>query len=449
VSLQVGGATTCPNPTPVIHPATFVHSNIAVASNFGYHFDVYLPLVWSIQRALKGRGHVQVYASTPFGFNFQNVSQELGLYHGHVREPKDLINDIRSSPEGGIDMVVLGTCEIDIGIWQNELLAAWDARDEDHKFKVVCIVHHAGDDGWHHHIGSWARRNTIRLLPIAEHVGNAFRQIFEVLSISSESVASRTAGFEHIPIDVHVPILDLPRLPEMYEPRVLSNAVIQGSFSFSRRAYSEIFQELIQCLHDDPRAWGYLPLNDGPSFVADPGSLDPPFKLHLVGSGLMDLPPELKNIIIFHVQLNYEQYYDVMARMDVCVPAFGPSSDYYALQASSTVAMCMETNVPILSTQRMRTAYKYIDDDRVTIRYPAVMTEMDAIRALRTGNASQFLASDPSSSGRTMGSNSAVRSAVEQMMREQWIRPRTGFQDFKQGVWAANDLVVKKLLADI
>lgn len=97
----------------------------------------------------------------------------------------------------------------------------------------------------------------------------------------------------------------------------------------------------------------------------------------------------------------------------------------------------------------MRTAYKYIDDDRVTIRYPAVMTEMDAIRALRTGNASQFLASDPSSSGRTMGSNSAVRSAVEQMMREQWIRPRTGFQDFKQGVWAANDLVVKKLLADI
>lgn len=116
VSLQVGGATTCPNPTPVIHPATFVHSNIAVASNFGYHFDVYLPLVWSIQRALKGRGHVQVYASTPFGFNFQNVSQELGLYHGHVREPKDLINDIRSSPEGGIDMVVLGTCEIECAL---------------------------------------------------------------------------------------------------------------------------------------------------------------------------------------------------------------------------------------------------------------------------------------------------------------------------------------------
>lgn len=96
----------------------------------------------------------------------------------------------------------------------------------------------------------------------------------------------------------------------------------------------------------------------------------------------------------------------------------------------------------------MRDAYKYIDDDRVTIKYPAVMTEMDAIKALRTRNASQFLASDPSHSGRTMSSNSAVRIAVEQMMREGWIRQKRDFQHFKRGVWADNDLVVRKLLSD-
>lgn len=96
----------------------------------------------------------------------------------------------------------------------------------------------------------------------------------------------------------------------------------------------------------------------------------------------------------------------------------------------------------------MRNAYKYIDDNRVVVSYPAVMTEMDAIKALRTRNASQFLASDPSNSGRTMGSNSAIRSAVEQMMREEWIRPKKDFQDFKRRVWAANDLVVWKLLGD-
>lgn len=55
-----------------------------------------------------------------------------------------------------------------MGMWHEALLAAWDARDDDHKFKLICIVHHAGDTGWQSHIGSWARRNSIRLLPIAE-----------------------------------------------------------------------------------------------------------------------------------------------------------------------------------------------------------------------------------------------------------------------------------------
>jgi hypothetical protein len=433
-----------------IDSVTNVRSNVALASNFGFHFDVYLPLAWSIQRVLQGQGHAQVYASTPFGFNFQNVSDELGLYRGHFKGPGDLIDDIRLNPSDGrgIDIVILGTCEVDMRIWHDELLAAWDARGADQKFKLVCIVHHAGDTAWHHQIGPWARRNAIRLLPIAAHVGNAFRQIFENISIA-EDVTARTAGFEHIPIDVHVPILDLPGLPQKREPRILSNAVVQGSFSFDRRAYTQIFQELIQCLHEDPEAWGYFPLGDRPSFVANPDLPDPPFKLHLVGSGMMNLPSELQNVVVFHVQLNYDEYYDVMAEMDVCVPAFGPLPDYYTQQASSTVAMCIQTNVPILSVQRVPTAYSYIDDDRVVITYPAVMTEMDAIKALRMRSASQFLASDPSSSGMTMGSNSAVRSAVEKMMREGWIRPKAGFQDFKRGVWAANDLVVKKLLRDL
>lgn len=104
---------------------------------------------------------------------------------------------------------------------------------------------------------------------------------------------------------------------------------------------------------EDPESWGYLPLYNEPSFVPKAGSIYPPFKLHLVGSGLMDLPLELKNVVIFHVQLDYNQYYDIMAGMDICVPAFGPSSDYYTVQASSTVAMCMETNVSSISPIRI------------------------------------------------------------------------------------------------
>jgi hypothetical protein len=71
----------------------------------------------------------------------------------------------------------------------------------------------------------------------------------------------------------------------------------------------------------------------------------------------MDLPPELKNVAVFHVGLDYDQYYDIMAGMDVCVPAFGPSSVYYTLQESSTLAMCIQTNVSYISPANGIAAY--------------------------------------------------------------------------------------------
>jgi hypothetical protein len=101
---------------------------------------------------------------------------------------------------------------------------------------------------------------------------------------------------------------------------------------------------------------------------------------------------------------------------------------------------------PILATQRFREAYAYVDDDRASVTYPAVMTEIDAIKALRTRNASDFLAGDTSGSGITIGSNGAVRYAVEQMMKRGWVRRKKGFEDRKRQIWAANDLVAKKLI---
>lgn len=51
--------------------------------------------------------------------------------------------------------------------WNEELLLAWDQRDADHKFEVVCIVHDALDTIWQSFIPEWSRRNAIRLLPIS------------------------------------------------------------------------------------------------------------------------------------------------------------------------------------------------------------------------------------------------------------------------------------------
>jgi hypothetical protein len=35
----------------------------------------------------------------------------------------------------------------------------------------------------------------------------------------------------------------------------------------------------------------------------------------------------------------------VMGEIDICIPAFGPSDNYYVEQASSTAHTCLETNV--------------------------------------------------------------------------------------------------------
>jgi len=434
---------TCTSQNAAASSQTFVYQNIVVASDFVFHFDVWLALVWTIQRVMKGHGHVQVYGPTPFAYDFDTIVDKLGLYHGSIKNPAELMNDIRGNT--AIDLVIFGTCTTDLGKWHDELLAAWDARDDDHKFQLACTPHHHGELGWHPLITPWARRNSIRLLPISQHVGGAFWKEFKDLGGSLDPKL-HSAGLGLVPINTHVPILDLPHLPDKSGRQVLTNAVIQGSFAEDRRAYPYTFENLIRSLHENPTSWGYRPLGHGPSFIPDTSLVDPPFKLHLVGSGWIDLPPQLKNVVQFHVSLNYSQYYDVMAEMDVCVPAFGPSDEYYALQASSTVAMCLEVNVPILATPRMREAYTHINDDRVSIAYPSVMTEIDAIIALRTQSAATFLASDPSKSGRPMGSNAAVQRAVEKMMAKGWVRSKKGFEATKSEIWAANEDVVKKML---
>lgn len=57
---------------------------------------------------------MQVYARTPYAFGFQEIVDELGLYHGPVKTPEELVKDItQDSGEGSIDLVVLGTCEVE------------------------------------------------------------------------------------------------------------------------------------------------------------------------------------------------------------------------------------------------------------------------------------------------------------------------------------------------
>jgi len=89
---------------------TQMHQNIAVASSVGFHFDVYMAVVWSLERVMKGNGSVQVYAPSPFPHDFEQIVDRLGLYHGHIKNPTDLISDMANT---NISLLIIGTCEFE------------------------------------------------------------------------------------------------------------------------------------------------------------------------------------------------------------------------------------------------------------------------------------------------------------------------------------------------
>ncbi|KAL0955048.1 hypothetical protein HGRIS_003966 [Hohenbuehelia grisea] len=425
------------------------HSRVAIASTFGFHHDVYLALAWTMERVMKEiGGRLQVYAPTPLNYAFQNIVDDLRLYSGEIKHQDDLLKDVtRNNGDGGIDMIVLGTCEFDLkGEWHTQLLAAWDARDSAHKFQIVCIVHHVLDKGWQGHITEWARRDAIRLLPISAHVAKEFRTSFNELADSFDPTI-RTAGYEHIPIDVHVPVLDIPRLPERSTERILSKAVIQGSFNQDRRDYANLFQDLSSSLAKDPSAWGYLPLGDGTAYSVNTTS-KAPFHLFLIGSGHIEVPSELKDVVSVHVGLDYNQFYEMMGEMDICIPAFAENG-YYEHQASSTFAMAVECEVPILVTKRMRESYTYADDDRVVVTRPAAMREIAAIKALRSKNAVEFLDSDASHTGHPVSENSHISYLVDEMLSRGWTRTKSEYRSYKEDLWKDNEVVVQRLLRDL
>ncbi|KAL6297970.1 hypothetical protein BKA93DRAFT_745058 [Sparassis latifolia] len=409
-----------------------------------------MTLVWTLERILHpaqdSRTEIRVY-SQPFQFKFQDIVAKLGLYHGELHDPHKLVEHIQQVPgEGGIDMVILGTCEVDLPAFHDALIAAWDARDDEHKFQLVCVVHNVLDTRWQDFIPGWSRRGVFRVVGIADHVANSFRKVFDGHADSPDPHLY-TAGYEYIPADVHMPVLDIPDLPTRPLNRTLSKAVVQGTFSTERRDYEHIFGELIASLHEDPHAWGYLPLDGRASFVPDPHSPEPPFQLAIVGSGDLDIPTELAYLATIYRYLDYSDFYVLISEMDIVVPAFAEYG-YFEYQASSTVAMAAELNVPILATQRMRKAYGYIDDDTAVVTRPAAMREVQALKALRTGNTSFFLDSQAIRSGRSGSAMQRLKAATEKMVQSPWTRDKKSFARFKNVIWSRNQAFVERLLRD-
>lgn len=102
-----------------------------------------------------------------------------------------------------------------------------------------------------------------------------------------------------------------------------------------------------------------------------------------------------------------------------------------------------------MGTQHMRKAYRYIDDDRVVVTRPAAMSEVSALKALRTRDASFFLDSDPSGLGRKMSEIHGLESAVHEMLEIGWIREKRAVDKYKRELWHRNEVLAERLLRDM
>lgn len=98
----------------VHHDYAFKHHNIAFSTTFEHHFDVWLAVTRTLQNVWQLQGvegvSMQAYAPTPYPRGFQEISDQLGLYYGSVKDDRAIIADLKANGgDGGIDMVILGS----------------------------------------------------------------------------------------------------------------------------------------------------------------------------------------------------------------------------------------------------------------------------------------------------------------------------------------------------
>lgn len=80
------------------------------------------------------------------------------------------------------------------------------------------------------------------------------------------------------------------------------------------------------------------------------------------------------------------------------------------------------------------------------------MSEIEAVKALRTGDATTFLATTGPGSDfapASLGSHPRVRHAVQKLLEEGWVRSKRNFDICKKETWKRNEEVILRLLRDL
>ncbi|KIY73403.1 hypothetical protein CYLTODRAFT_342440 [Cylindrobasidium torrendii FP15055 ss-10] len=436
------------SPAP-LGPVT-TQSNIAVASTFVYHYDVYLALAWTLQSILPATSTLRVFrpgGAEPFSRGFQEIAERLELYRGTYYDAEQLVDEVSL---GEIDTIIFGTCEFDLAYFSEALLRLWDMRAQDNKFDVVCQIHNIKHTSMMPYMTDWIARGSFRIIASTEHVAEAFQRLF-IEKADSKDIRLRNAGYAYVPIDIVVPIL--PLFVDVPKPdrKKLSQVMLQGNFDLDRRDYTGLFNDLVASLNDDPSAWGYRrgpvdfsnPSEPHATYLPDHDLDGEPFVLNLIGGGdfnSLRMPPELASggIVRTAQDLVFSDFYEAVHNSDIVLPTF-VDDRYYKWQGSSVAFLATECDAAILVTSRFREAYKYLDDDRVVITRPMMLGEVEALKVLRTGEWKNGTTLDPRV-------KALVQAEVDDLLRLGWKRSKSGFNAYKQQVWLNNERSMRRVV---
>ncbi|KAL7425091.1 hypothetical protein Q5752_000779 [Cryptotrichosporon argae] len=314
-----------------------------------------------------------------FRFGFDTVLGHITAPHVPVVLPP---ND-KTSPtslwtrlkERSVDVLVLTTCQISLP-WFVPLLLETNTH-------VVCVVHHSGSYAYRDvkpHLAQLVKRRQVSLVVLADFLKEHLE--WDQLAWAE---TDEEPGWIDMPIETMIPSFDYPKMIDRPEPAVFpSTVVIQGNLEPGRRKYSKIFADLVESMKRDPAVWGYD--DTGDRFVPRPG--DSPLQLLLIGqpnpAQPLTIPPELAHVVTIKPGLSYPDYYDLLARSDLIVPAFANNLPLIDT-ASSSVAAGVISRTPLLVSQRHMAAYSYLAWPAV-ITHSADVPEIDAIEQMRRGS---------------------------------------------------------------
>jgi len=248
------------------------------------------------------------------------------------------------------DILVAGTCELDIIKFKDQLTTLLAAR----KTYLYCVVHHA--DHWageklESAIRPWVEAGMVDFLTLSPHTG----EFLKTQTISKWKTTAISTIRHFVPL-FPVP---LPAVPSGHgnDKEELSFG-LQGDYDPTRRDYKSIFVRL----------GTFLEAASGFSESSGEESGNRNVTMHLLGHGTRPEVPEMvKDHVKFDEQLNYFQFYSIISRTFALLPAFA-SNEYLDRKASSSVPAALIGGVPLVATQAVLNAYSYIDKEVVWLQ---------------------------------------------------------------------------------